>query len=45
MRRGPLIIYNKDNGITRAFRNIPGKVSVRKLSDVITEFKLPRYKL
>merc|ERR1712050_287138 len=23
-RRGPLIIYNKDNGITRAFRNIPG---------------------
>lgn len=24
MRRGPLIIYNKDNGITRAFRNIPG---------------------
>jgi large subunit ribosomal protein L4e len=26
MKRGPLIIYNKDNGITRAFRNIPGKV-------------------
>merc|ERR1719446_192058 len=24
MRRGPLIIYNKDNGLTRAFRNIPG---------------------
>ena len=24
-RRGPLIIYNKDQGITRAFRNIPGK--------------------
>lgn len=23
-RRGPLIIYNQDNGITRAFRNIPG---------------------
>jgi len=23
-RRGPLIIYNKDGGITRAFRNIPG---------------------
>jgi hypothetical protein len=41
MRRGPLIIYNKDNGITRAFRNIPGKVSVRKLSDVITEFSFP----
>jgi len=24
MKRGPLMIYNKDNGITRAFRNIPG---------------------
>jgi len=24
MKRGPLVIYNKDNGITRAFRNIPG---------------------
>lgn len=23
-RRGPLIIYDKDNGIVRAFRNIPG---------------------
>lgn len=23
-RRGPLIIYSQDNGITRAFRNIPG---------------------
>jgi large subunit ribosomal protein L4e len=23
-KRGPLVIYNKDNGITRAFRNIPG---------------------
>lgn len=23
-RRGPMIIYNQDNGITRAFRNIPG---------------------
>jgi large subunit ribosomal protein L4e len=23
-KRGPIIIYNKDNGITRAFRNIPG---------------------
>lgn len=23
-KRGPLIIYNKDNGICRAFRNIPG---------------------
>jgi len=24
MRRGPLVIYNKDGGIKRAFRNIPG---------------------
>jgi len=24
MRRGPLIIYDEDNGIVRAFRNIPG---------------------
>jgi len=23
-KRGPIIIYNSDNGITRAFRNIPG---------------------
>eukprot|EP00708_Paratrimastix_pyriformis_P003766 GAFH01002562.1.p2 GENE.GAFH01002562.1~~GAFH01002562.1.p2 ORF type:complete len:350 (+),score=127.08 GAFH01002562.1:33-1082(+) len=23
-RRGPLVIYNEDKGITRAFRNIPG---------------------
>lgn len=23
-RKGPLIVYNKDQGITRAFRNIPG---------------------
>ena len=24
MRKGPLIIYCEDQGITRAFRNIPG---------------------
>jgi large subunit ribosomal protein L4e len=24
MRRGPLIVYNEDNGIVRAFRNVPG---------------------
>lgn len=24
MRRGPLVVYNEDNGITQAFRNIPG---------------------
>jgi large subunit ribosomal protein L4e len=23
-RRGPLVVYNEDNGIVRAFRNIPG---------------------
>lgn len=23
-RRGPLVVFNQDNGITRAFRNIPG---------------------
>jgi large subunit ribosomal protein L4e len=23
-RRGPLIVYNEDNGIVRAFRNVPG---------------------
>jgi len=24
MKKGPLIVYNKDNGLTKAFRNIPG---------------------
>jgi large subunit ribosomal protein L4e len=24
MKRGPLVIYNQDNGIVKAFRNIPG---------------------
>merc|ERR1719333_1149811 len=24
MRKGPLVIYNEDNGIVRAMRNIPG---------------------
>ena len=23
-RRGPLVVYSEDNGVTRAFRNIPG---------------------
>jgi large subunit ribosomal protein L4e len=33
-RRGPLIVYNEDNGITRAFRNLPGVevVSVKRLN-------------
>lgn len=26
-RKGPCIIYNEDNGVTRAFRNIPGTQS------------------
>lgn len=33
-RRGPLVIYNEDNGITHAFRNIPGVtlLSVERLN-------------
>ena len=33
-RRGPLIIYSKDNGISRAFRNIPGTtlINVERLN-------------
>ncbi|KAK4879089.1 hypothetical protein RN001_007235 [Aquatica leii] len=33
-RRGPLIIYNKDQGLRRAFRNIPGvdMVCIKKLN-------------
>eukprot|EP00745_Piridium_sociabile_P028304 TRINITY_DN45536_c0_g1_i1.p1 TRINITY_DN45536_c0_g1~~TRINITY_DN45536_c0_g1_i1.p1 ORF type:complete len:412 (-),score=105.89 TRINITY_DN45536_c0_g1_i1:145-1302(-) len=33
-RRGPLVIYNQDNGLTRAFRNIPGitLISVDRLN-------------
>ncbi|WFD35760.1 hypothetical protein MCUN1_002622 [Malassezia cuniculi] len=33
-RRGPLVIYNEDNGIVKAFRNIPGVelVSVHRLN-------------
>jgi len=33
-RKGPLIIYNKDQGLTRAFRNIPGvdTICVNKLN-------------
>lgn len=30
MRRGPLVIYNEDKGITKAFRNIPGVELVKK---------------
>jgi large subunit ribosomal protein L4e len=33
-RRGPLVIYNEDNGIVKAFRNLPGLelVNVRRLN-------------
>lgn len=33
-RRGPLIVYNEDNGVVKAFRNIPGVelVNVRRLN-------------
>ena len=33
-KRGPVLVYNKDNGITRAFRNIPGMtlISVDRLN-------------
>ncbi|KAI9599041.1 ribosomal protein L4 domain-containing protein [Syncephalis fuscata] len=33
-RRGPLIVYKEDNGITRAFRNLPGVelANVRRLN-------------
>ncbi|CAO3614224.1 unnamed protein product [Cunninghamella echinulata] len=33
-RRGPLVIYNEDNGIAKAFRNLPGVevVNVRRLN-------------
>ena len=27
-RKGPLVIYNEDHGITRAFRNLPGQMDV-----------------
>lgn len=28
-KRGPIVIYHKDNGITKAFRNIPGITLIR----------------
>ena len=33
-KRGPIVIYNNDNGVTRAFRNIPGitLINVDKLN-------------
>ena len=33
-RRGPLVVYNEDNGIVKAFRNVPGVevVSVQRLN-------------
>ena len=34
LRRGPLVVYNEDNGIVKAFRNLPGVelVNVRRLN-------------
>ena len=34
MKRGPVIIYDKDNGVKKAFRNIPGVslLSVERLN-------------
>ncbi|CAF4922458.1 unnamed protein product, partial [Rotaria sp. Silwood2] len=29
-KRGPVIIYDKDNGLKKAFRNIPGKTNLEK---------------
>lgn len=33
-RLGPLVIYNRDNGLVKAFRNIPGvnTISVHRLN-------------
>ncbi|KAM6490603.1 Ribosomal protein L4 domain containing protein [Amanita muscaria] len=33
-RRGPLVVYNEDNGVVKAFRNLPGVelVNVRRLN-------------
>jgi len=33
-RCGPLVVYNEDNGIVKAFRNLPGveQVNVRRLN-------------
>ena len=44
-KRGPLIIYEKDNGITRAFRNIPGitLINVAQLNLLQVIFILIQY--
>ena len=34
-RRGPCIIYNEDNGINKAFRNIPGNYSTAFVFDTL----------
>ena len=38
-RKGPLVIYNQDNGITRAFRNIPGRFRCHKV-ECCTTFQM-----
>jgi large subunit ribosomal protein L4e len=44
MKRGPLVIYNNDQGITRAFRNIPGKRTPYKKMNT-TKIKMNRIKM
>lgn len=33
-RLGPVVIYAKDSGLTKAFRNIPGMISINFCSDL-----------
>ena len=41
MKRGPVIIYDKDNGVKKAFRNIPGKAVLnnRRISPVLLSWE------
>jgi len=34
-KRGPCVIYDKDEGISRAFRNIPGRLALHFVVPVI----------
>jgi len=36
MKRGPCVVYEKDEGITRAFRNIPGTYFKRLVTTQLT---------
>ena len=46
-RKGPLIVYDQDNGITKAFRNLPGvdilPVSALNLLHVRLAWRLPAW--